>query len=342
MKALVTGGGGFLGRAIVEMLLNRGEQVRIFSRQRYPKVEAFGAEGVQGDLRSLDDLVKACRGMDAVFHTAALPGIWGDMALYTAINVTGTQNVIEACRRCGVGRLIHTSSPSVVFDMKDECGIDESTPFPARWFNPYSETKAYAEEIVLKSSGRDGLLACALRPHLIWGPRDNHLLPRLIERARGRQLRIIGKGQNKVDLTYIENAAMAHLLACDAMSPKRLGGQAYFISDDNPVVLWDWVNSLLEKLEIRKVKRRVPVPVAYAAGYCLEGIYKTIGKQEEPRMTRFLAKALSCSHFYNITKAKRDFGYRAAIGNDEGVRRTVEYLQTIKSSPANNELLSKY
>jgi len=212
--------------------------------------------------------------------------------------------------------------------MRDESGIDESTPYPKLWYNPYSETKAYAEQAVLQNNGRDGLLACSLRPHLIWGPRDNHLIPRIIARAKKRQLRIVGKGENKVDLTYVDNAAMAHLLACDAMAPNRVAGNAYFISDDNPVVLWDWINALLEKLRIPPVRRRIPASVAYAAGYCLEGIYGALKKQEEPRMTRFLARALSCSHHYDISRAKRDFKYRPVIGNEEGLRRTVEFFGT--------------
>lgn len=327
MKALVTGGGGFLGRAITEMLLGRGDHVRIFARNRYPTIEALGAEGMTGDIRNLDDLLKACMGRDVVFHTAALPGIWGDAALYEGINVTGTQNLIIAAKRRGVGKLIYTSSPSVVFDMKDECGIDEKAPYPQRFFNPYSETKARAEQLVLNVSGSDGLLACSLRPHLIWGPRDNHLLPRLIERASKRRLFIVGKGKNKVALTYIDNAAMAHLLACDAMTPKRVAGEAYFISDDEPVVLWDWINALLKELGIRKVKYRVPAPIAYAAGYGFEKVYGWLKKMDEPPMTRFLARALCCSHYYSLAKARRDFVYRTTVDNAEGVRRAAEYFR---------------
>ncbi|MCY3021743.1 MAG: NAD-dependent epimerase/dehydratase family protein [Planctomycetota bacterium] len=330
MKALVTGGGGFLGRAITEMLLGRGDHVRIFSRNRYPDVEKLGAEGVQGDLRDLDAVVKACMGIDVVFHTAALAGIWGDLKLYTEVNVTGTQHVIVGCKRRGVGKLLYTSSPSVVFNMQDERGIDETTPYPPRFFNPYSETKALAEQTVLKANGSDGLLTCSLRPHLLWGPRDNHLLPRLIRRARKRQLRIIGDGRNMVDLTYVENAAMAHLLACDAMTPKRVAGEAYFISDGSPVVLWDWINVLLEQLGIHKVRKRIPAPAAYALGYCFERVYAWMKKQDEPRLTRFLARALSCSHFYNIAKARRDFNYRPVVNNDEGVRRTVAYFRDLR------------
>ena len=328
MKALVTGGGGFLGRAITEMLLGRGDQVRIFSRKRYPLIEALGAEGAQGDIRNLDDVVKACMGMDAVFHTAALPGIWGDIQLYTGINVMGTQHVIDGCKRRGVGRLIYTSSPSVVFNMQDECGIDESAPFPEKWFNPYSQTKAHAEQTVLRNSGKDGLLACALRPHLIWGPRDNHLIPRLIDRARKKRLRIVGLGQNKVDLTYVDNAARAHLMACDAMTARKVAGQAYFVSDDNPVMLWDWINTLFEQLQIPKVGKRIPAPLAFGFGACLECLYSLRKKYDEPAMTRFLARTLSCSHYYNISKAKRDFGYRTIVSNGEGVKRTVKYFSS--------------
>ena len=330
MKALVTGGGGFLGRAIVEMLLGRGNSVRIIARNDYPVVRALGAEHIQGDIRNLDDVLKACMGMDTVFHTAALPGIWGDINAFGSINILGTQNVIAACKRRGVAKLIFTSSPSVVFNMVDENGIDERAPYPTEWFNPYSQTKAVAEQAVLQSSGRDGLLACAIRPHLLWGPRDNHLLPRLIDRARRRKLRRVGTGKNKVDLTYIENAAMAHLFACDAMTQSRVAGQAYFISDDNPVVLWDWINDFLERMSIPPVKKGVHVKIAYGLGACFEKVYSLLNKYEEPPMTRFLARALACSHYYNIEKAKRDFKYTPPVSNEEGLKRTVEYFLTRK------------
>ncbi|HLX63223.1 MAG TPA: NAD-dependent epimerase/dehydratase family protein [Planctomycetota bacterium] len=327
MKALVTGGGGFLGRAIVELLVSRGDRVRVLARNRYPDVEALGAECVQGDIRSEPDCVGACMGMDAVFHAAALPGIWGDRKLFHAINVQGTRHIIDACKRRGVPKLIFTSSPSVVFDMKDECGINEDTPYPQRFYNIYSQTKAHAESIVLENSGRDGLQACALRPHLIWGPRDNHLLPRLIERALKKKLRIVGRGENKVDLTYVENAAAAHLLASDAMTPKRVAGQAYFISDGQPVELWPWINEFLKRVSVEPAKKRAPVALAYAAGFCFENLFWLIRRRKEPPMTRFLSKALSCSHYYDISKARRDFGYRPIVSNDEGLRRTAEYFK---------------
>ena len=327
MKVLVTGGGGFLGRMIVELLISRGDRVRVLARNRYPEVESLGAESLLGDIRGIDDCSAACMGMDAVFHVAALAGIWGDAQVFHAINVLGTRNIVEGCKRRGVPKLIYTSSPSVVFDMKDECGITEKTPYPERFYNIYSSTKALAEKLVLNSSGRDGLLACAIRPHLIWGPRDNHLLPRLIQRARSGKLRIVGRGENQVDLTYVDNAAIAHLLASDAMSAKRVSGEAYFIADGKPVVLWKWINEFLRKLGLPPVTKNVSSRMAYVAGAGCETAFWLLRKKEEPPMTRFLAKALSCSHYYDTSKARRDFGYRPIVDNEEGLRRTVDYFK---------------
>jgi len=327
MKALVTGG-GFLGQAIAAMLLGRGDQVRVFSRQRHGAIERLGAEGVPGDIRDLDALVRACMGRDAVFHTAALSrSVWNDAALHTAVNVGGTRHVIEACKRRGVAKLLYAGAASVVFSPRDECGIDERALEPRRFQDPYSESKARAEDLVLKTSGSDGLLACSLRPWLLWGPGDPSFLPRLAASARRGRLCIIGKGRNRVALAYVDNAAMAHLLACDALSPKRVAGEAYFISDGEPVVFWDWVNVLLKELGLPPARRRIPAPVAYAVGACLERAYVWLGKHTEPCMTRLQARALSCSHYYDLAKARRDFGYRAVVANDEGVRRTAAHFR---------------
>lgn len=333
MRCMVTGGGGFLGRSIAEMLANRGDKVRIFSRNTYPEMEKLGIESVAGDVRDLEAVSKACMGCDAVFHVAAIPGIWGDESVFRKINFGGTKNVLEACRRRGVEKMVYTSSPSVVFDMKDECGINESTPYPQKFFNPYSQSKAQAELLALQQNGRDGVLVCAIRPHLIYGPRDNHLIPRLLERARLQKLRIVGDGTNKVDLTYVDNAAFAHILACDAMNATRIAGRAYFISDDQPVVLWDWINTLLKELEIPPVTKKISQKNAVRVGKVMEKVYNLFRIKSEPRMTHFLAMALSCSHYYDLTNAKRDFRYAPPVKPEEALRRTVEYFKNLTHSP---------
>src|SRR4029079_19235895 len=187
---------------------------------------------VRGDIRDARSVSDACRDVDAVFHTAALAGVWGNPIEYHGINVVGTQNVLAGCRQHGVQKLIFTSSPSVVFDGRPQVGADESLPYAESFLCPYPQTKAIAERAVLAANGKDGLTTVALRPHLIFGPRDPHLLPRVVQRAATGRLRRVGDGTNLVSVSYVENAADAHLRACDALSPTAAcAGKAYFINE---------------------------------------------------------------------------------------------------------------
>jgi nucleoside-diphosphate-sugar epimerase len=322
MRALVTGGGGFLGRYIVEQLRARGDEVRVFSRQRYRDLEALGVESRTGDLQDAFAVSQACVGIDVVFHCAALPGIWGSWKRFHGVNTLGTRHVLEACQRHGVPRLIFTSSPSVVFDGQDHFGADESLPYARRFLGHYPHTKALAERLVLESNGEEGVATCALRPHLIWGPRDTQLVPRLIERARRGFLRRVGDGRNLISMAYVENVAQAHLQAADALSlTSPVAGQAYFINEPEPVNLWDWINTLLSLAGLPPVTRSISAAAATLVGATLEGIHSLLGLSSEPRMTRFLAAQLSRSHWYRIDKAVRDFGFAPRVSVAEGLRR---------------------
>jgi nucleoside-diphosphate-sugar epimerase len=326
MRALVTGGGGFLGGAIVRRLLARGETVRSLSRQRYPALDGLGVEQVQADIGDAEAVGRAAARCDVVFHVAAKAGVWGPAAEYYRANVLGTENVIAACRRHGVGRLVFTSSPSVVTTGRDIAGGDESLPYPRRYLAEYPRTKAMAERLVLAANG-PGLATIALRPHIIWGPGDNHLIPRLIARARAGKLRQIGDGTNKVDVTYVENAAAAHLLAADRLAPGTpLAGKTYFLSQGEPVLVWPFINRILEIARLPPVTRRVPLAAAYAAGAVLEAVYKLLGRTEEPRLTRFMAVQLGTSHWFDITAARRDLGYEPAVRTEEGLSRLEKWL----------------
>jgi nucleoside-diphosphate-sugar epimerase len=327
VRTLVTGAGGFLGRYLVEQLLARGDRVRAFGRGSYPDLVTSGAEVVSGDVRDAQAVRAACRGMDVVFHAAGVAGIWGPWEHYYGINTLGTRHVIEGCRAAGVPRLVYTSSPSVTFDGTDQRGIDESAPYPTRWLCHYPHTKALAEQEVLAANGRNGLLTCALRPHLIWGPRDRHLIPRLIARARSGKLRRVGDGKNRIDMVYVENAAEAHLQAADVLSASPVAGRAYFISQGEPVNCWQWIDEVLALAGLPPVRKSISARTAWRIGAALEAMHSVLRMQSEPRMTRFLAAQLATSHYFDIGRARRDFGYAPRISTAEGMRRLAEELQ---------------
>ena len=324
MIALVTGGGGFLGGAIVRMLRQRGRTVRSFTRTAYPWLDELGVEQSLGDLSDPTAVERAVTGADVVYHAAARAGIWGRYADFYTTNVTGTENVLAACRKHGVQKLIYTSTPSVVHTGGDLEGADESVPYPKRFDAPYPETKAIAEKAVLAANGPD-LATVALRPHLIWGPGDPHLIPRLVARAREGKLRRIGNRPIRVDVTYIDNAAEAHLLAADKLAQGALiGGKAYFISNGVPVDLWEFINRILTEAGVPPVTRSIAVWKARLAGRMLEWIYRGLRLPGEPPMTRFVANQLSTSHWYNISAARQDLGYDPQISIEEGLRRLGE------------------
>jgi nucleoside-diphosphate-sugar epimerase len=327
MRALVTGGGGFLGGAIVRRLLDRGIEVRSFSRKPHESLTALGVEQRQGDLDDMNAVMEAVEGCDPVFHVAAKAGVWGPFALYYRPNVIGTQYVLQACRLHGVRRLVYTSTPSVVFAGHDIEGGNESLPYPKRFETHYAATKATAEQLVLNSNGPD-LATVALRPHLIWGPGDNHLLPRLYDRARKGQLRRVGIVPKRVDTIYVDNAADAHLQAFDRLAPGAPpAGRAYFISQGEPTPLWELIDRLLAAAGLPPVRRTISPGLAYAAGWTLETVYALLSRPEEPRMTRFLARQLSTAHWFDISAARRDLGYSPAVSTEEGLRRLAESLQ---------------
>ncbi|MBW2658560.1 MAG: NAD-dependent epimerase/dehydratase family protein [Deltaproteobacteria bacterium] len=326
-KVLVTGGGGFVGRAIVRMLTERGVSCRVIGRNRYPEIEEMGGECLVGDISDRHIVLEATRDVDTVFHVAALAGIWGPWHDYYTTNVIGTENVIHGCQVNNVARLIYTSTPSVVFDQQDIRGGDESLPYASRFLCNYAKSKMMAEKIVL-SADSDSLHSCAIRPHLIWGPGDPHLIPRLVESGKNGKLKIIGSGNNMVDISYIDNVAHGHLLAADNLaSAGTAAGNAYFLGQEKPVVLWQWVNVLFSKTGIPQVTASVPFAVAYCIGALLESAYRLCRIRKEPAMTRFVAYQLSKSHYFSHDRARRDLGYSPVVSVEEGMERTVRWVK---------------
>jgi nucleoside-diphosphate-sugar epimerase len=325
LEVLVTGGGGFLGNAIITRLVEKKYHVRSFSRNRYPELSSMGIEQIQGNICKKTQIEHALRGIDLVFHTAAKAGIWGDYSDYYRTNVTGTQNVIAGCKKHHISRLIYTSSPSVVFNGSDMEGVNESVPYPATYPAHYPQTKAIAEQYVIKAASQ-GLMTIILRPHLIWGPGDKHFVPRIITRAN--RLVRVGNGKNLIDTVYIDNAAEAHVLAAEALEKNpKLSGNIYFISQGDPIPLWDMINHILKAGGLAPVSRSMPRSMAWLIGVMLELVYRSFNFSKEPRMTRFLADELAKAHWFDISAARKDLGYIPRISIKEGLRRLETWLQ---------------
>jgi nucleoside-diphosphate-sugar epimerase len=326
MRILVTGGGGFLGSAICRQLLARGDEVITYQRSASAVLDALGARSVQGDLLDLELLAQSMAGCDAVIHTAGKAGVWGPYEAYYQANVLGTENVISASRSSGIAHLVYTSSPSVVHGGGDIEGGDESLPIPDHFSSPYPATKALGEQLVLAANG-DRLRTTALRPHLIWGPGDPHLLPRLMVKAARGSLALPG-GDKLIDTIYVENAASAHLLALSGIQQEGpCCGRTYFISNDEPMPQADIIRGLLRAAGMNPEIKTVSPSVAKAAGTIVQTAWKVLGIKSEPPVTKWAAEQLSTAHWYNIAAAKRDLGYQPAISIQEGLKLLQEHMQ---------------
>ena len=320
MRVLVTGGGGFLGQAIVRQLVERGDSVATINRSDYPELAELGVTCHRGDISDREAVMAAVDGVDAVIHVAAKagPGLYAPD--FVAANVVGTGNVVEACRAHGVRVLVHTSSPSVVHAGGDIDGGDESLPYPDHFPAPYPATKAEAERLALGANSAE-LSVCALRPHLIWGPGDNQLLPRLIEKNRAGRLKLPAP-EKLIDTVYIDNAAAAHVLALDNLiASGTAAGKAYFISNGEPMPVGEMLSKMLEAAGETPKLGRVSPKVAMAAATLVEWFWRATRRRSDPPLSRFVVEHLATAHWFDLSAARRDLGYEAGISIEEGLRR---------------------
>ncbi len=319
---------GFLGGAIVKRLLDRGDTVRTLQRGDYPELGALGVEVIRGSIADPEIVDRAVSGCDRVFHVAAKVEMWGPREPFRLANVVGTENILQSMRRHGVSKLIFTSSPSVVHGGDNIEGATESLSYPDHFEAAYPETKAEAERLVLAANSAE-LSTVALRPHLIWGPDDTTLVPVIVDRARAGQLRLVGDGSNLIDTVYIDNAVDAHLLAAVRLGPdSACAGRAYFITNDDPRPIREIINGFVSAAGLAPVEKTISVGMAVAAGRVFEALHRVFPSPTGPRMTPFLARHLSTAHWYDITAAKRDLGYEAKVGIDEGMVRLRQWFES--------------
>lgn len=330
-RILVTGYGGFLGAAICQQLIQDGYQVRGLARGIYPKLANLGVECIQGSISDPQSVSASLQNVDAVIHTAAIAGVWGKASDYQSINVDATDLLLKVSQSAGIRAFVYTSSPSVTFDGQPQSGIDEQVPYPTKWLCDYPRTKAIAEQQVLAANNPTSFATCSLRPHLIWGVGDPHLIPRVIERCRAGRLRRVGSGQNLIDTVHVDHAAQAHVLALKKMlaGDPNASGRAYFITDGHPVRCWDWITTILDCAGLKPPSRSISLQSAYRIGRVLETLYGWMGKTQEPPMTRFVALQLGVDHYFDISAAQDRLGYAPNLNRQVKIEEMRRWLMPV-------------
>ncbi|PSS01810.1 3beta-hydroxysteroid-dehydrogenase/decarboxylase [Actinidia chinensis var. chinensis] len=351
---VVTGGRGFAARHLVEMLIrydmflvrvaDLGPSIRLDPAEEKgtlgQALQSGRAQYVSADLCDKSQVLKAFQGAEVVFHMAAPDSSINNYELHHSVNVKGTNNVIDACIELKVKRLIYTSSPSVVFDgIHGIINGEESLPYPAKHNDSYSATKAEGEALVIKSNGNNGLLTCCIRPSSIFGPGDKLLVPSLVTAARAGKLKfLIGDGNNMYDFTYVENVAHAHIcaeraLALEGAVAERAAGEAYFITNMEPIKFWEFVSLVLEGLGYERPRIKIPVFVVMPIAQLVERIYKLLAPygMKVPQFTPSRMRLLSCSRTFNCSKANDRLGYTPVVPFQEGLRRTIESYSHLRA-----------
>jgi nucleoside-diphosphate-sugar epimerase len=314
MRVLVTGSTSLFGGAIVEQLIERGDDVSVF--QRRPS----GRDVMEhlGDVADGDAVEHAMAGVEAVVHVAGLASVSGGWERFESTNVIGTRNVIAAARNGDVSRFVQISSPSVAYVGKSLIGVSAGPADPDNARGHYARSKAIAEQIALAADSPD-MSVVAIRPHLIWGPGDTQLVGRIVDRARSGRLAVIGTGAALIDTTYIDNAADAVIAALDRAP--ELGGRAFVVTNGQPRPIRELINRIVIAAGMEPPRIKVPYQAARAGGSIAERIWERRSIDGDPPMTSFLAEQLGTAHWFDQRDTRRDLGWEPSVSLAEGFAR---------------------
>mmetsp|Transcript_11696 Transcript_11696/g.31887 ORF Transcript_11696/g.31887 Transcript_11696/m.31887 type:complete len:354 (-) Transcript_11696:490-1551(-) len=336
LRALVTGGSGFLGQHLVAQLLATGKyDVRVFD------VRDNGTSAVPvtvGDLRKPEQVVEATKHMDVVFHcaTAAPTGANAlNNNLMYSVNVDGTRNIIDACVTNSVPKLVYTSSASVVFDGSNLYNVDEQHPYAKKPMDYYTNTKILGEKLVLEANGKGGLMTCALRPSGIFGEHDPVFVPTLISQAKkGKTKFIIGRGDNMMDFTYVGNVAQAHVQAAAAMTPQAVAGKAYFITNQEPKLFWGMMGDVCGGLGYTRPHLKLPFLLIIIIAFLFEYVIRTLLKPIKTINSDFTVNRIliaTTNRTFKSERAAQDFGYRPQVNMQDALSRTLSSFQHLRN-----------
>ena len=322
MRCLVTGGSGFLGGHLVEALVKRGDQVCALVRNtsNTKHLCLLGVELYQGDVGDIQSLRKATKGIDVVFHCAALAADWGRWEEFENVNVFGTFNLLQAALETRVGKFIHVSTTDV-YGYPDSL-VDETAPFRFRGW-PYGDTKIRAEQAVWEHYRKHGLPTSVVRPLNIYGPRSTSFVLEIADLLRKRSMVNIGRGQKAAGLVYVSNVVDVLLMAAD----KDISiGKAYHASDGSNVTWPQYVNCLADIIGTPHPRISLPYRPAYFIGWLMEKLYGSLAIKKRPLLTRMAVELLGTDQGFSIEKAQRDLDYTPKVGFKEGMQRVKDWL----------------
>ena len=319
-KVLVTGATGFLGKYVVKELVEHGYQVRAFGRNSKVgrSLENSSVSFFQGDLTKADDVLEACKGMDLVVHAGALSTVWGPWEDFYQANVLGTKYILQACRQAGVQRLVYVSSPSIYAAPKDQLGIKETDAPEENNLNNYIRSKLASEKLFKDYPDVPSII---LRPRGLFGIGDTSILPRVIKLSQKIGIPLIGDGRQLMDMTCVENVALAIRSALEAPEAK---GEVYNITNGEPRAFRDLLEKSLTGLGYPIKYRKIPASLLSRIASSLEFIYKTLNLKGEPALTRYTYYLLRYSQTLDISKAERELGYHPKISISEGIEQYVQ------------------